>query len=383
VAGHYDRAGMPDRAADYYRRYGQELHTVSAYREAIAVFDRALELLPERAAATRARVLVDVGNALHRIGDYPAAEGRFERGIGLAHQACEARAEVDGLSGLGLAYRVQGRHAEAESHLQRALRLARRAEYRRGAAVALYNLGDAAFRRGDADDAQRYAEESLAIARAIGDRQVAAHALRVLGFAALLRREFDVAARRYDQSLEVCHEIGDRRGEASCLINRGELARKQGDFEAAARDFEQSLALAHETGARHEVAISHNNLGHALLGLGRADGARESLHAALTTALELGVWPIALEALVGTATLLVGAGRWVEAAEIVGLVMAHPSYNDETKRYAEPVLAGLRENAPSPELEAALARGRARDLAVVADEIVANRPAAPRRRPGG
>ena len=74
--------------------------------------------------------------------------------------------------------------------------------------------------------------------------------------------------------------------------------------------------------------------------------------------------------LVGVARLWAGVGRHEQAAELLGLVLGHPALIEECRRYAEPVLAMVRDSLPAGELEAALARGKSLDLHQVVSEIV-------------
>jgi len=69
------------------------------------------------------------------------------------------------------------------------------------------------------------------------------------------------------------------------------------------------------------------------------------------------------------------AGEPVRAAEWLGLVLAHPSFDVDAKQRADALLATLRETLSAEELEAALARGKALDLQAVVDELLARSPA--------
>ena len=81
--------------------------------------------------------------------------------------------------------------------------------------------------------------------------------------------------------------------------------------------------------------------------------------------MSLGAVPLALEALAGIARLRAHEGHLEQAAEPLGLALHHPASSAESHIQAEPVLAALRDALPPERLAAALARGRARDLAAV------------------
>ena len=368
IAGHYELAGEWAKAVEYLRRSGEELFQVSAFRETIGAFERALALLPERDVASRAALLVKLGNAYHLIGEFPVAVQHLEQGLMLARETGDVQTEVAALNGLGGTANDQGRRDDAQRHLERALALAREHDDRGGMALALWSLGYVAFCRGHLEEAERCAEESLALYKEIGDRQGIARALTTLGINALLRREHEEAERYFEESLTLNRRIGDRRGGVACLINLGENARKQGKYEEAARYYEKSLAISRELGLRPAAAACLNNLGHVHARMGEDDAAWGYLREALNESVAIGV-PV-LETLVGMALLQTKAGCYVRAAELLGLVLS-PALDEETKQYADPILTTLRGALPAEQLEAALARGEALELEVVVADLLA------------
>ena len=136
------------------------------------------------------------------------------------------------------------------------------------------------------------------------------------------------------------------------------------------RYIQEALAIQRELDLRFATANNLNNLGHVHAGLGEDDVAWEYLCEALPELLAIGAIVVVLEALVGVALLQAKAGRYVQAAELLGLVMNHPALDEETKQYADPVLATLREAFPADQLEAALERGKSLDLEAVVAEIL-------------
>jgi class 3 adenylate cyclase/tetratricopeptide (TPR) repeat protein len=369
IAGHYELAGDNVRAARLLRGHCEDLRLVSAYREVIAAGERAIALLDQTEPAIRGAVLSSMGQAHRQMGDNQAAMACFEDALALAREASDTETEVVALNGSGIVCRVRGQNDRAETYLNEALAVATRDGNRHGMAHSLYNLGDLAFRRGDADAAARYATRSLAIFGQISDRAGMAYALRVLGFAAVLRADYEEAEKCHEQSQAMYDDIGDRWGVSACLINRGEVARRQGDFGKATRRYRESMAIAKETGAAYEVVICNNNLGHVLAAMGETEEARRCLCESLAGALAIGTLPVALESLVGMAILNTQAGEYESAAELVGLVVSHPCFHDETREYAEPVLAALREALPATVLDAALDRGRSMTIEEAAGAV--------------
>jgi len=372
IAGHYELAGEQAKAADYLQRSGEELYKVSAFRDAIGAFERALTMLPEGDVVSRAALLVKLGAAYERVGDFLTATQHLEQGLTLAREAGDPQTEVAALNKLGEVAWLQGAYEAAARHVERGLALARERDDRGGTALALWSLGYLAWRRGDFEAADSYLEESLAIYRELGDRLGIADVLTALGVAAQLRREREKAWRYLEKSLAIFKEIGDRRGVAGCLINLGETARQlEKQYEEAGRYYEESLAVSREIDFRRGVAINLLNLGHIHAGLGETEVAWEYFREGLTESLAIGVIPNTLHVLVGVARLQAQAGQHEQAAELLGLALNHPASDADVEGEAEPVLATLREALPADQLEAALERGKSLDLERVVAEVLA------------
>jgi tetratricopeptide (TPR) repeat protein len=275
---------------------------------------------------------------------------------------------VTALIDLGARASTQGRYDEADYHLGRALELAEEIDYRVEIARALWNLGWNAFDQGEGAKAQRYAEDSLATWEEIGNRFQIGQVIRLLAAVASLRGEYGECKRYLEEGLAICEEVGHREGIAGCLNDLGEGARRQGKYAEAVRYYEESLAIRRELGL--PAAMLLNNLGHAYIGLDKDDLGWRYLREALKESLTVGRVPIRLEIFVGVAWLQEKAGRHKLAAELLGLVLGHPALNEDTRWYAEPVLAMVRDSLPADELEAALARGEALDLDATVAELL-------------
>ena len=374
IARHYELAGEKIEASNYLRRLGEELFNVSAYRDAVDTFERALILLPESNVTSRAAIVVKLGYAYRQLSDYSLAIQQFEKGLALVQDLPESdlQTRVAALNGLGWAIMGQGAYDKATHHLKQALALAREVDDQEGAAIALCNLGDVAFREGESERAAKYAKESLEICEQVGDRQGVAYALRVLGFANHLRGKYQEAARYHQESQAIYREIGDRWGVASCFINLGESARVQKKYAKAAQYYEKSLPVFSQVGNRMGTAVGALNLGHVYTGMDQDDDAWRYIRESLRESAIIGAFSIALEGVVGAALLHAKAQQYKRSAELLGLAVAHPAFNKEIGQFVDPILTRLREALPAGELEAALERGKTIELEQAVAEILAD-----------
>ncbi|MBN2003709.1 MAG: tetratricopeptide repeat protein [Anaerolineae bacterium] len=366
IAGHYELAGEPIVAADYWLQAGATARAVSAYRDAVAAFERALSLLPENELARRAKLSAHLGYAQRQLSDYPTALQCLHEGLALARTAGDVTTEIMALNGLGWALMGQGKYDDARPYLTKALMLGRKSKERQGVALALHHLGDVAYRQGDSDAAARYAWECLALYRSLSDRMGIAGAFRILGFVAYMRGQYGDAMQHYEASRRMYEEIGDRWGVGTGYINLGEASRRQGHFTEAAHYYEQSLPFFRTIGNRFGIAIALLNLGHVYSGMDAIDTAWTYFCDSLEVSRVLGSLAIVLECLIAMAWVRAKRGQPREAAEWLGLVQAHPEYNAEIAQFATPILDLLHSTLSPAELDAALARGATLDL----DEIV-------------
>ncbi|MBN1147557.1 MAG: tetratricopeptide repeat protein [Anaerolineales bacterium] len=370
IAGHFELAGEKAKAADYLLRSGEESFKVSAYRDAISAFKRALSLLPESAALSRAALLIELGKVYEQVDDHALSTQHFEDGLALARKVGDTLKEAVTFIGLGRIAMRRGEYDEAQRQLERGLELAKQCDDQKSRVHALRLMGSIAFRHGDAEQAARYAEESLAVSRRLGDRQEIAGALSALSNAARMQGAYEEAERWLEESLALYREIGERAGAVAMLNNLGELARIQGKYEKAARYYEKSLAMAEEIGSRMAVAAGLLNLGLVHASLGEDIASLKYLYEALDLSAAIGVIPIVLFTLAGIAGLWAKAGRYERAAELLGLALNHPAVDAQNEREAEPILAMLRRALPAGDLEAALERGKSLELDAVVAEIL-------------
>jgi tetratricopeptide (TPR) repeat protein len=370
LADHCEAAGEKEKAADYLVRAGEELSKVSAFRDAVAVFERALRVLPEERQEILSALLTDLGDACRVLGDHEAARRHLKQAVVLSKRTKSTRTEVSALNALARTAMIQGEYAEAKPYLAEALKLASRQGHQEGAAQVLLNLADVSFRLGDADTATTSGQQSLEIARELRDPQGIAGAHRVLGFASMMRGDNETAAHHHEEGLEIFRTIGDRWGVATCYINLGEVHRKMGRFEEAVGFWEKSLPLARDIGARLSVAISYVNMGGVLARMeGYEDRALSNLRMALSEGLSIGACPIVLEGLVSVAVLYAREGRQPLAARLLGTVTTHPAFNAEIQEYSDPLMRQLEKKLGSETVRTLLDQGRGLDLASVVDGI--------------
>ena len=151
----------------------------------------------------------------------------------------------------------QGDFAAARGPLEEGLGLARAAGDRRGIAFALHGLGHAAGGQGDHLLARARLEECLALAQDLRDAWLTAFALYFLGQGAYHLGEFALARSRYEAGNALYRQVGGHKiGVAYASIQLGRIARAQGDAAGARASFAAGVRLFQELGQRRGVAVS-------------------------------------------------------------------------------------------------------------------------------
>jgi tetratricopeptide (TPR) repeat protein len=178
--------------------------------------------------------------------------------------------------------------------------------------------------------------------------------------------DYQEAERLYQESLTIAEEIDERRGVAMCLSHLGYLAYDRKDYLRAERLLQESLTRYQKIGNQFGIASTLCHLGHVASTFEgeRVQEARQYFRQALTIATEIGARPVALNVLVGWATLL-SAGEsedspQEQAIELLVLVLYHPASEQETKDRANRLLDELASSLPPESVAAARERGKAR-----------------------
>lgn len=355
IAEHYERAGEREKAVEWLRRAGEAAWKSCAFAEAVDFYERALTFLPEEEGVIRADLLLRIGDALDKLGDYGPAQERLSAGLSLARSLGEHRMAARALGTLGWIAYIRGEIEQARHLAQEQLEEARASGDR---ALIARALTDVVGLEGDDAATLRCFEERLAVHREMGDRIGVAVCLLNMGNLAFRLKDPDAAARYYEESRALFEQLGNRWGASNCLANLGCVAYDRKDYATAARYGEQSLEMARELGDREGIVIASVNLGYALVGLGEEGAARDHFRRGVGLARKMGLVPRVLDALVGAAWLLARAGRAERAAELLGLAQVHPALDNEVRPSIDMVLEEIQAQLPAEDVAAALERGR-------------------------
>ncbi len=247
IAWHLDRSGETDAAGRYYLAAGNAALAIHSDREALKLYDRAIQRLPEDskerfgAMAKRERVLRELGRYKGREGDVTEL-GRIAEVQGddtLAAHAKTRRAQLD--------YDL-GDYVAAAQNLGKSLELAVRVSDVEQQVEALRILAYVAVEEGHLIRALDCCNRALAVI--VGDsdssRYLRGRALGIKGFVLLNMGHLDAAAAPLAEALVLFRSLNKRRNESQVVSNLSLLAQARGELGEAIDFIKSALRIDNE-----------------------------------------------------------------------------------------------------------------------------------------
>jgi class 3 adenylate cyclase/tetratricopeptide (TPR) repeat protein len=328
IAEHFERAGLPDRAAGHWALAAQEAVTRHADSAALAHAGRALALGAGADPQRRFAMLRVCAQAWSRRGDV----AEYEQAI--AALEAEADARDDEVLRLSAAQHRMHRLCQngdyEQAHALGLSRLAAAGEQAPAEAAKVHNtLIMALGRQGRFEEARRHAQAALSLARACGDGYVEASALNNLNVGYVAERRFQLACASGEQALAKYRSIGSRYGEAIALLNLAYTAQQRGLVTQACEQLGELLQLCDAIDHQQIGAQARCNLAGVLVDLGQAPQALGHALDGIRMAQRIGdryIQCTGHDAAFQACYLL---GRWQEAVEHGRLAQAGLAANGE------------------------------------------------------
>jgi predicted ATPase/class 3 adenylate cyclase len=368
IAQHYELAGDGLLAVDFLERAGLQSMRLSAYRESLIAFERAMGIIASSEnndPSRRARILLHIGRAHLWLTDHASATARFEECLALATLANDRGIELRALAQLGRIQLELGIFNQVHQYAERSLRIAREIEDEEMVAYNLAHLGYVAHYESRYEEAREYGLASYEAATKIDDSIAQAFALNVLAMISVNLDEYEEAQNYHLRAIMICKKNGDRYGLSRGYGNLSEVLRVQGKYAEAKPYAINSIAMAREHGNTYSLSIMLVNLIYSQAWLGEFQDAHAAVREALKLNLQHKTIGWALYSLSGYAFLLVKEGKHVDALHVLGMCLNNPELNSDTRRDIDLLLNELR-TAGIKNIEAELEAGKKLDV----DEVI-------------
>lgn len=224
--------GDQEQAVAVMRRIGEAHHSLSELRDALAVYDQALKLIP---AGQHSRLKVDI--------------------INLMSLACFYLEKIE----------------DARELSEQALDLSRESGYRAGEAMSLNNMGEYDYWKGATTESLKKYEMAHSLCGKLNNRRVLAHTLLNFGYSHTDLGNTLEAFKYYEEALPLWRETGHKRGEALTLTAKGQLHSRIGEKQEGLNHYRLAVPILERIGDKLWIAATKNSMAYAYLGLGDLD----------------------------------------------------------------------------------------------------------------
>lgn len=357
IGGHYELAGEKLKAVHYLERAGKSFHKINAYQESVSALERCQKLLSGEDQTKWAEIEVQLGEINTDKGEYSRAKTHFQDALKNDRLLSSQDIVVSSFR-LGWIFSKMGEYDKGIEYVDRGLEIARKHNDTHGTVQCLHTKGWIYFLVGKFDDAILCAQEALGISKKNNDKRSISLCLNVIQAAANGLENFNEALKINEKCICIGRELGDQLIISRGLCNQGEHFRKQHKYKKSLNCYEESLEISREIDQKNLICITLYNRGFALNQLGRLNEAQKCGHESLSLALEIEAYALALHSVVVMAEVYSLSNQLEKAAELIGMVCAHPMYTHEHSYESDRVMSNLHNELPESVLHAAFSRGK-------------------------
>jgi tetratricopeptide (TPR) repeat protein len=282
---HWYMVDDQDKVAHYGRLTAEQLQTLGAYKDVVALLERALAVQATDNGASRMWLLKCMGDALSSLGDYPHALNCFSHSLEIARREADNDCIVSALVGIHEIKHTQGEIDEAFQCIDEAYKLAQHMRDHRAIAKVLMSYGTF-YRESDSTRGRDLYNQALRLFEELGDTEGQAGCRFNLAVIISGLGERQQAYDHLEAAMSLFRQSGNRRGMFGCLNSTANLLGSADPVRTEAL-YREALQIARETGEKKNVAIALNNLANLLLDAGNYQEALGIQRESLAIAFEL------------------------------------------------------------------------------------------------
>jgi predicted ATPase/DNA-binding XRE family transcriptional regulator len=369
------KRGKPESIGRAVRSFGWYFEVAGLIYDGIDQLEllvQALRVTPRDTQVDRVlgAALVQQGLLCFRSGHFAQAQERYRDAIALLRSVNEQALLADVLIFNGVITHLDGDYLEAKKLISEGLAYAQATNDAWFAAYGIYNLGHVDSRMGEYQKGYDQMQEGLRLWRELGDPHSISLGLNFLVETqiALGRHEEAIASMR--ESIALSERTKNRWGLGTAYRYLGLATLAAGQYAEAQGYLQKSLEIFGEYFKGWDIARTLVYLGEATLAAGDPCEAKRIFRDALREASNVQSVPLALDALVGLASLQAQAGEAEQALELSLCVLNHIAATQYTKDRAERLRGELESHLPPQQIEAARLRRQPRTFGAVVVEIL-------------
>lgn len=252
LAHHFSRAEEWAKALEYLLKAAEKAAKAFAIREAVSLYDQALEAAERLGDAVNIKTLMSIhqakSNLCFILSDFSRSHAESERVLAFARQADDRVSEGIALGGMGFAslWAHDFERAVAESH--EAIEVAELVGAEAAAGSGHLTIGMVCATTGRLDSAQREFDHVLALSRSAGDVSRQSFARNFKGFIKNWIGDYAEALRLQKDALQIARQHNLLFPLLQGLFFHGVTLTGIGDYDQALATMEEGLALAGKVG---------------------------------------------------------------------------------------------------------------------------------------
>jgi tetratricopeptide (TPR) repeat protein len=219
-------------------------------------------------------------------------------------------------------------------------------------------------------------EKMLKIAAEIDDQWLSGFTFFAASMSLLVKQDYPEARRLAEKNLKLCEENGDVVGSTLPLIVLGHVAFAGEKYRAAREYYLRSLEISQQIGFPYATQNASKYLGKVAISIGKLGEAESYLLQSLVITNDNGFVRDIINLLTEFARLWMIQGDFVEATELLALVLKHPA-SQQTRMHegrirdsAKELLTEIEDRLPPETYTAAIERGKKLDLEAVVAGLI-------------
>jgi DNA-binding CsgD family transcriptional regulator len=279
LAQHWRAAHRMPEALAAFARAGLESERASAFAEAAAHFEAALEVwdrvdgAAQRTGLTKAEVVAHAAEDTHLTGHHPRAVALGRQAIGLADEAGDVVRSALARERLGRYLWLGGDSDRALDAYREAVSLLPPEPPTPELGRVLAAEGQILMLRGLSEEGQESCERAIEIARAVGARAVEGHALNSLGMMMGATGDWERSERALRDAMRIAEELSELDDLGRAYVNLAECIDMQGRVAESAELGLEGARYAERVGVGSYTLFLRGDVSWRLIRLGRLDEA--------------------------------------------------------------------------------------------------------------
>jgi predicted ATPase/class 3 adenylate cyclase len=252
LAHHFSKGEEWGKALDYLIRAAQNASRAFATREAVALYDQALEATSHLGETVETRTVMAIHQAKAQLytilSEFERARAEGESLLTLARQVGDRVSEGSALAGMALSSHWSHDFNRSLEYSREAIEVAKQVDAKQVLAAAYLSAGSVHAMIGQLDQAEEEVERAFSISQSVGDVSRQSQSLYFVGLLKNWEGKFSEALRLESEALRIAREHKLVIPLLRSLWGYAMVLTGMGDYNQAFAAFEEGLALSEKVG---------------------------------------------------------------------------------------------------------------------------------------